>query len=55
MIDYELIDQDARVSAGNDYWMSYVDQASGDIEVQILWEWEAFMKVGVYISDCLAQ
>lgn len=44
MIDYELIDQDARVSAGNDHEISPVGQALGDIEHKILWEWKAFVK-----------
>lgn len=32
MIDYELIDQDARVSAGSDHEISPGGQALGDIE-----------------------
>lgn len=48
MIDYELIDQDARVSASNDHEISPVGQAFGDIEHKNTVGVESICEVGVY-------
>lgn len=55
MIDYELIDQDARVSAGNDHEISPAGQALGNIEHKQTVEVENICEIGVCISDCPAQ
>lgn len=54
MIDYELIDQDARVSASNDHEISPVGQAFGDIEHKNTVGVESICEVGVCIPDCPA-
>lgn len=55
VIDYELIDQDARVSVGNDHETSPVGQALGDIEFKHTVEVESICEMGVFISDGPAQ
>lgn len=54
VIDYELIDQDARVSASNDHEISPVGQAFGDIEQKNTVGVESICEVGVCIPDCPA-